>query len=176
MQQSSTSIPVSMIVAMDRNRVIGRGGELPWRLPADLKRFQQVTMGKAILMGRRTFESIGRALPGRLNLVWSSAASPPAADVVLVRSFDGALEAVRSSVDYHQLVVIGGGSVYAAAFPFATTLDLTLVDVEIEDGDVWFPDFDRQEWVERSRTHIEADERNKHAFDAYLLERIEAGG
>ena len=162
---------LSLVVAMDARRLIGQDGGLPWRLPADLQHFKDVTMGKPVLMGRRTFESIGRALPGRRNLIWTSATELGVANVEVVHSLEEAMELVRAS-DALELMVIGGAAVYAAALPLATHLYLTEVDGEFE-GDTWFPALEDDQWHERSSRRHAADADNPHAFRVRVLERRE---
>jgi len=146
-------VRVSLVVAMARNRVIGRDNALPWHLPEDLRHFRELTLGKPVIMGRLTHESIGRALPGRSNIVVS--ASPgftPAADVLRVGSVAQALDAaaaigLRDGVD--ECMVIGGARIYAACLPLAGRIHLTLIERDV-DGDTWFPALDSSEWQEVS--------------------------
>ena len=158
---------VNLVAALDRGGVIGRDGGLPWKLGSDLARFRQITMGHPILMGRRTHESIGKPLPGRLNLVLSRDRRYLAPGCVVVTSLEAALEAC-TEVD--ELMVVGGAAVYAAALPHATRLFLTEVDAEAA-GDVRFPPFDRKQWRETLREPHAADVRNEHAFCFLVLER-----
>jgi len=123
---------VVLVAALDRGHAIGRGNQLPWHLPEDLKRFKALTLGKPILMGRRTAESLGRALPKRRNLVLTRNGSAPFADMLPVPSIDAALAA---SADAADLMVIGGGEVFSAMLPMATAMHLTWVDARIEDAD-----------------------------------------
>lgn len=153
---------ILVIAALDRRGAIGRGNALPWHLPDDLKRFKQLTLGQPILMGRRTAESLGRALPGRLNLVLTRSGSVPFAGMQAVDSLDTALLAAGTS---DQLCVIGGGELYALALAHAQTLQLTEVDTEVSGADVHFPPFDRGNWREVAREHRPADARHAHAFD-----------
>jgi dihydrofolate reductase len=129
---------------MARHGVIGRDGGLPWHLPADLKRFRNITMGKPIVMGRRTHESIGRALPGRRNIVLSRELGYQAQDCEIFDSLDAALAALR---DEAEVMIVGGAALYAEALARADCLYLTDVDAELS-GDVHFPDFDRAVWRE----------------------------
>ncbi len=151
---------VTLVVAMADNGVIGRDGALPWRLPEDLRRFKAQTLGKPVLMGRRTFESIGRALPGRMNLVltrdtaWRAPAQ--AGPVTVVHDWDGALRALDGA---SELMVIGGAEIYAMAMPRADRVLLTRVHAAVE-GDTRLPPFDPAQWVEASREPCPADERN----------------
>ena len=157
---------LSIVVAMDRERVIGRDGDLPWRLPNDLQRFRAITMGHPIIMGRRTFESIGRPLPGRHNIVVSRRRGFEADGCSVADGLPAALEIAGAG----ECMVVGGAMLYAEALPLARRLYLTEVDASVA-GDTWFPDFDRDRWRELARERYPADER--HAFDyAYaLLER-----
>jgi dihydrofolate reductase len=165
---------VSMIVAADRNGAIGRGGAMPWHLPDDLRHFKQQTLGKPILMGRRTFDSIGKVLPGRRNLVLSRSATgmDQHPEVELVASLQQALDLC---VEYAELMVIGGGEVYTLALPLATTLWLTEVDTEVVDADAWFPHYDPMCWQENWREVHAADARNVHARINRRLQRIAVG-
>ena len=148
---------IALIAALDRNFAIGREGGMPWHLPDDLKRFKQLTLGKAVLMGRKTAVSIGRALPGRTNLVMSRGGSAPYAGQVIVDSMDAALEHA-ADID---LMVIGGGEIYALALPRAERMHLTLIDTEAERADTYFPRFDPAKWeVAAEQTHAADD---KHA-------------
>jgi len=145
----------SLVVAMARNRVIGRDNQLPWRLPADLAYFKRVTMGHPIIMGRRTYESIGRPLPGRLNIVVSRNPQFSAPGCTVVPSL---AEAWRAAGDAEEVCVIGGTSIFAEALPAADRIHLTEVEAEVP-GDTWFPEFDRGEWTEREVERHAPDER-----------------
>lgn len=155
---------IKLIAAMDTRRVIGRDGDLPWRLPSDLKRFKRLTLGASIIMGRTTFESIGRPLPQRRNLVLSR--SGFAADGVEV--FDGLPAALAACAGEPEVWIIGGATVYAAALPIADELHLSRVDAEVE-GDTWFPAFDAADWVVAETEDVPEDDR--HAF-AHRYERM----
>lgn len=133
---------------MARGGVIGKGGALPWHVPEDLKHFKARTMGHAVIMGRKTYESIGRVLPGRRFVVVSRSPSFSAAGVTVAPSLEAALEAARETDPAP--CVIGGGEIYAAALPLATTIHLTEIDRDV-DGDVRFPAFDRADWREVER-------------------------
>ena len=152
---------IALIAALDRGRAIGRGGALPWHLPDDLRRFKALTLGKPVLMGRRTAESLGRALPGRENLVLTRSGRAPHAGMTVVPSLDAALEHAGD----RDLMVIGGGEVYALALPRAETLHLTHVDIEVAGADAYFPPLLPREWREFARTHHAADARHACAFD-----------
>lgn len=150
-----------VVAALDRNRAIGRGNALPWHLPDDLKRFKARTQGHAVLMGRKTAESIGRALPGRLNLVLTRGGREPFEGQIAV----GSLDEARARIGDAPLVVIGGAEVYALALPHADALWLTRVDAEVEGADAFFPSFDAAQWREVAREPHPADERHAHAFE-----------
>ena len=157
---------VVLVAALDRDRGIGRDGALPWHLPDDLKRFKRLTTGHAILMGRKTAQSLGRALPQRRNLVLTRSGSVPFEGMEAVASLDEALALAGDT-----LVVIGGGEVYALTLPIATRLELTQVDASVP-ADAWFPTFDAEAWREVGREHHPADERHRFAFDFVTLERV----
>lgn len=132
---------ISIIVAMDKNRVIGFEGKIPWRLPADLKRFKQLTMGHAVIMGRKTFESIGKALPGRTNIVVTRQKDYRAAGCTVVNSLQEALKVAGKDP-----FVIGGGELYAQALPLADRLYITEVDLRVPKRDAHFPEINRKDW------------------------------
>lgn len=152
---------VTVVAAIARNGVIGRGGDLPWHLPDDLRRFKQLTMGHLLVMGRRTFASIGRALPGRRTVVLTrGAALDDREDVLVARSLDEALAHARPGED---ACVVGGAEVYRAALPVADRLCLTHVDADVE-GDVRFPPVDWSAWLLVREEYHPADPRHAHAF------------
>jgi len=159
---------IALVVAMDRDGYIGRDQALPWHLPADLQRFKAITMGKPIVMGRKTHESIGRALPGRRNIIITRQSEYRASDCVVVASFEEALEA---SVGAVEVMVIGGASIYTLALPLAQRIYLTRVDANIG-GDVRFPQMQDNEWCTTVREDREADERNPYRLGFIVLERI----
>ena len=152
---------------MARNRVIGRDNQLPWRLPADLAYFKRITMGHPVIMGRRTYESIGRPLPGRLNIVVSRSPQFSAPGCTVVPSL---AEAWRAAGDAEEVCVIGGTSIFAEALPAADRIHLTEVEAEVP-GDTWFPEFDRGEWTEREVERHAPDERHAYPFRIVVLER-----
>lgn len=156
---------LEFVAAVARNGVIGRGNALPWHLPADLQHFKRTTLGRPILMGRRTWESIGRPLPGRTNLVLTRAAGYPAAGATVVHTLD---EARRAAAGAESLMVIGGAELYRLLFDEAAVLHLTEVHADV-DGDVRFPDWDRSRWRETWREEHAADERHEvpYAFVRY---------
>ena len=160
---------IAIIAAMDRNRLIGSRGDLPWHLPADLRRFKQTTMGKPIVMGRKTFDSIGRPLPGRENLVVSRNPAFRAEGVRVFASVDGALDSVK---DKDEVICIGGAALNEALLPRAERMYLTRIDYAFE-GDVWFPGYDLADWLEVSREDHAPDERNSYRFTFVTLARRE---
>lgn len=159
---------LSMIVAMSKNRVIGRDNQLPWHLPADLKHFKAVTMGKPIVMGRKTFESIGRPLPGRPNIVLTRDRAWTAKDVSVFSSMEDALQNLG---DHAEVMIIGGAQIYSALLSRADRLYLTEIDTLVDGGDAFFPDLDDAEWTEVSReTHPAVGAAPTHAF--VMLDRV----
>ena len=159
---------LSVIVAMAANRVIGHANRLPWHLPADLKHFKATTLGKPVLMGRKTWESIGRPLPGRTNIVITRDTAYTADGCVVVHSLD---EAIRVAGEAEEAMVIGGAELYRQALPLADTLYLTLVHGEFT-GDTRFPEWRQDEWREIGRVDHEPDESNPHAYSFLTLERV----
>lgn len=158
---------VSMIAAMANNRVIGKDNGMPWHLPADLKHFKAVTMGKPVVMGRKTYESIGKALPGRLNIVISRAGFQ-AADATVVSSTD---EAIAVAGDIEELMIIGGGKIYEFFLPVADRLYLTHIDLDVE-GDTQFPDYNgAAKWLESDSIQHESDEKNPYAYRFVTLNK-----
>jgi dihydrofolate reductase len=158
---------VSLIVAMARNGVIGRDNALPWHLSEDLRRFKAATLGKPILMGRKTFESIGHALPGRTNLVLTRDPRWKQEGAVVVHSVGAALAAAGDAVE---LVVIGGAEIYRLVMPFARRIYLTHVHADVP-GDTYFPEFDPTQWVDVECDERAADERNTYPVTFVTLER-----
>ncbi len=173
-----STISLAAIVAAADNNVIGRNNALPWDLPADLAYFRRRTMGKPILMGRRTFESIGRPLPGRSNIVITRSASYAAAGIRVVSSVDAALELAEeiALIDGgEEMVVIGGAEIYALTLPRLDTLYLTRVHAEPE-GDAWLPEIDWDAWEEREREYHPADGGHPaHTFLTYTRRKGVAG-
>lgn len=147
--------------ALDRERAIGRDGALPWHLPDDLKRFKALTLGHPVLMGRRTAESLGRALPRRRNLVLTRSGRVPFDGMEAVASLDEALALAGGDT----LMVIGGGEVFALALPRAQRMHLTFVDTVVQGADAWFPRFDEGEWRMTSRASHAADATHAFAFE-----------
>jgi len=151
---------ITLIAALDRNAAIGKGNALPWHLPDDLKRFKALTLGKPILMGRKTAQSLGRALPKRRNLVLTRRGCAPFEGMQVVASLDEAVAFAASEGD--ELCVIGGAEIYALALPRATHMHLTRIDTAVEGADVFFPAFDASEWRVTASEARQADE--AHAF------------
>ena len=160
---------ISLIAAMADNRVIGIENRLPWKLPADMKWFRKHTLGKPVVMGRKTFESFGgRTLPDRPNIVVTSDRSYAIDGATVVYSID---EALSAAGDVEEVMIIGGASFYEQMLPQADRFYLTLVHADVE-GDAWFPEFDLAEWQEVERHDFDADENNAHAYSFTILERI----
>lgn len=157
------SLRISLIAALDRRNAIGRDNGLPWRLPDDLKRFKALTLGKPVLMGRRTAESLGRALPGRLNLVLTRSDKVPFDGMQAVASLDDAI-ARAERAGAQELCVIGGGEVYRLALARADALYLTRVETEVGDADAFFPAVAAADWVPVARESHAADARHAFAF------------
>ncbi|CAN7234030.1 dihydrofolate reductase [Pseudoxanthomonas sp. LjRoot168] len=155
---------ISLVAALDRHRAIGRDNDLPWRLHDDLKRFKALTLGKPVLMGRKTAESLGRALPGRLNLVLTRRGTVPFEGMQAVGSVDEAL-AIAETQGAEELSVIGGGEVYAITLGSADVLYLTEVDTVVEGAHAFFPAFDPTEWREVAREPHPVDAKHALAFD-----------
>lgn len=149
---------IVLVAAMAQGRVIGHEGGMPWHLPADLKHFKAITLGHPVIMGRRTFESIGRALPERLNVVVTRSHPTLPDGVVIAASLDAALAACG---DVEQIMLIGGGEIYRQALDRADRLELTLIDAVI-DGDTFFPEFDPHQWQLTSMDSRPADEKNPY--------------
>ncbi|MDX1453509.1 MAG: type 3 dihydrofolate reductase [Oleiphilaceae bacterium] len=169
-----SDVKKALIVAMAQNRVIGRNNKLPWYLPNDLKYFKQVTMGKPIIMGRRTYESIGKPLPGRVNIVVTRNSEWQAEGVRVCHSLEDAyaLAASIAEIDgQSEVMVIGGDQIYQAALPLADRLYLTEVHAEV-DGDAYFPEFNRDDWQEVAREHFEAQDPNPYPYSFVVLDRV----
>ncbi len=159
---------ISMIAAMAHDRVIGKDNQMPWHLPADLAHFKRVTLGKPVLMGRKTFESIGRPLPGRRNLVISRNPGYQAEGIEVVGSVEAALTLLASR-SVEELMVIGGGHLYTEMLPSADCLYLTQIDLAVE-GDTRFPAFADEQWQCVEREVHQADEKNPYpySFETWL--------
>ncbi|HXH01052.1 MAG TPA: dihydrofolate reductase [Xanthomonadaceae bacterium] len=165
------SIEIELIAALDRAGAIGRGGGLPWHLPDDLKRFKALTLGKPLLMGRKTAESLGRALPGRRNLVLTRSGAAPFAGMEAVSTLEHALQCAADA-DTGVLCVIGGGGIFALTLPLAGRLHLTHVDARVSDADAFFPPFDPARWRMTSRQVHPRDARHAWPFEFVDYARV----
>ena len=161
---------LALIVAMTPAGVIGRAGSLPWHLPSELQFFKRTTMGKPIIMGRKTYESIGRPLPGRTNIIISRNPAFQADGCQVFTSLEAALDAARKLTPESEAMLIGGAELYQQALPLANRIYLTLVEAELE-GDTYFPKLDSSEWREVQRESFPADERHAYAHTRIFLER-----
>jgi dihydrofolate reductase len=164
---------LSLICAMSENRVIGRNSALPWHLSGDLKYFRRTTMGNSIIMGRNTWESIGRVLPGRTNIVISRNTAYKAEGAKLVHSLEDAIKLAESIAVIDgstEAFIIGGASLYNSALPLANRFHLTRVHGEV-DGDTYLGEFDESQWQEISRDEYHKDESNDFDYSICLLER-----
>ena len=162
---------ISMIAAMDKNQVIGQDQKMPWHLPADLKHFKAMTLGKPVIMGRRTFESIGKPLPERHNIVLTRNQDFAYEGVTVVRSIDEAL-IVAKAQSPDEIMIIGGATLYAAMLPLASRLYVTNIDV-IAKGDTYFPDWHTQgRWQIVSCQHYPSDKANPYNYSFITYERV----
>lgn len=159
---------ISLIAAMAKDRVIGKDNDMPWHLPADLQHFKKVTLGKPVIMGRRTFESIGRPLPGRRNIVITRNVNWSHDGVEVVSSTEMAMSLV---VDVEEVMIIGGGKIYEQFLPMADSLYLTFIDLEV-DGDTCFPDWTEVgHWQQVAQESHEPDDKNTLAYEFIKLEK-----
>lgn len=167
-----TSPHIAMIAAMANNRVIGLDNKMPWHLPADLKHFKALTLGKPVVMGRKTYESIGKALPGRLNIVVTRSQGYTLPDAEVVQNLDQALTLAASENEIEEIMIIGGGAIYQAMLAKATRLYLTHIELDV-DGDTYFPDFNaNNQWVKVSSTAHKKDEKNKYDYEFVCYEKV----
>ncbi|KJG59227.1 type 3 dihydrofolate reductase [Photobacterium kishitanii] len=157
---------ISMIAAMAHDRIIGNDNSMPWHLPADFTWFKRCTLGKPIVMGRKTFESIGRPLPGRLNIVISRNPHFSAEGITVVNDI-AAAKLVAGDVP--ELMIIGGGSIYQACLPIADRLYLTFIDADLQ-GDTQFPEWG-DHWQVVTKEHYNSDDKNAYAMEFVILER-----
>lgn len=159
---------LSMIVAMAHHRIIGADNDMPWHLPADLQHFRRTTMGKPVVMGRKTYESIGKALPGRHNIVITTNSEYTLDDASVVYSVE---EALALCAQEEEVMIIGGGSIYALLIEHTDTLHLTFIDKDVA-GDTQFPDWNEYgKWQEVSREAHHADDKNPHDYEFVTLQR-----
>lgn len=152
-------VRIALVVARARNGVIGREGGLPWRMRSDLKWFKEVTMGKPVIMGRKTYESIGKALPGRTNIVVTRSTNFTAPDALIAASVDAAIETARRHAD--EICIIGGGTIYEQTLALADKIYLTTIEADIE-GDTKFPDLDQTAWEIAPAGTITRSDRDDH--------------
>lgn len=167
---------IVLVAAIGQNHVIGRAGQLPWHIRSDLQHFKRLTINRPVVMGRHTFESIGKALPGRTNIVLSRDFSVPAPGALLATSFDAALGAARSDArkrGVNEIMVIGGSSIFERTMPMAARLEITHVQASPE-GDRFFPDIDPAQWQLRSRKEHPAGPHDDYAFTTATYDRIKA--
>jgi len=157
---------ISMIAAMANDRIIGKDNQMPWHLPADFAWFKRCTLGKPVIMGRKTYESIGRPLPGRQNIVISR---DPSLNIEGVKVTTSIEEAIKLAGDVEEVMIIGGGSVYATCLPKADRLYVTYIEADIE-GDTQFPDWG-DGWQESHSETFSADEKNAYDMKFVILER-----
>ena len=165
---------IALVVAMGDNRAIGKGGGLPWRLSSDMRYFRKITMGKPILMGRRTFDSLPRVLDGRLNIVLTRDTTFMAPGAVVAHDLEEALDVARREAKRTgavEIMVIGGAEVFRAILPQADRIYLTEVKAT-PDADTWFPKLDRHEWREVSRENHAPGPKDDYAFSFVVLERV----
>lgn len=158
---------ISLIVAMDENRVIGYKNKLPWSLPSELKYFREATKGKPVIMGRKTHESIGRPMPDRLNIIITRDKNYTADNCAVVHSTDDAVKAVKGS---DEIMVIGGAEIYKLFLPAADRLYVTKVHGKFN-GDTYFPEFNQDEWLKSKEKFFEKDNENKYSYTIMVLER-----
>ncbi|MBM3416280.1 MAG: type 3 dihydrofolate reductase [Bacteroidetes bacterium] len=161
---------ISLVVAAATNHTIGKDGKMPWHLPNDMKHFRNITWGMPVVMGRKTFESLGKALPGRKNIVISRQPGWKADGTVAVQSIEDALF-VAKETDAKEVMVIGGGEIYRALFDRAKRIYLTRVEAE-PDGDTFFPSLNPGQWYLTSQKNHEADEKNAFNYSFQIWERI----
>lgn len=159
---------ISLVAAMAKNRVIGKNGDMPWHLPSELQYFKEITMGKPIVMGRTTFESIGRPLPGRRNIVISRQPELLPDTVDAVSSPEEALALVA---DAPEIMVIGGGQIYDCFLPYATRLYITHIDLEVE-GDTLFPAWVENDWQGKELRAVPAQSHLQPSYTAYVYEKL----
>ncbi|OGZ27764.1 MAG: dihydrofolate reductase [Candidatus Nealsonbacteria bacterium RIFOXYB1_FULL_40_15] len=159
---------ISIIAAIGKNNVLGVKNSLPWHLPADFKHFKEITMRKPVIMGQRTFESIGKALPDRINIILTIDKNLKLEGCITAFSIDDALQKTENA---KEVMICGGASVYKQFLPMADKMYLTLVDAEIKEADVFFPKFNWDDWNEMERIENKSDEKNKYNYTFVTLER-----
>jgi len=165
---------IALVVAMGENRAIGHGGDLPWRLHSDMRYFRKITMGKPVIMGRRTFKSLPRVLDGRLNIVLTRKPAFEPSGAIMAYNLEEALDVARKAAakaGVDEIMVMGGEDVFRAVLPQAGRIYLTEVHAAPH-ADTWFPDLDMRQWREVSREPHEAGPKDDHAFSFVVLERM----
>lgn len=160
---------IALIAAVARNGIIGRNNTLPWRLSEDLKRFKRLTTGKPVIMGRKTWESIGRPLPNRTNIVVTTQTGYTAEGCIVVHSLNEAITAAKEHGG-EEIMIIGGAALYKEALTTADRIYLTRVEADVE-GDAFFPEVDWNQWKERERETLPADDKNEYPTTFLVLER-----
>ena len=168
--EAEKNIKLSMIAAMGRNRVIGKDNDMPWHLPADLQHFKKTTLGSPIIMGRKTYDSIGRPLPGRLNIILSRNTELVIEGCSVVNSLEDAI-GLAEKTNASEIFITGGAHLYNKFLENADRLYLTLIDEEY-DGDTYFPDYTQFSWQEVSPEDHQADDKNPHAYSFVTLDKI----
>ncbi|MEM8858710.1 MAG: dihydrofolate reductase [Chloroflexota bacterium] len=172
MLKKLNGIRLTAVVAMDKNGVIGVNGDLPWRLPNDLKAFKRRTVNRPIIMGRKTFESIGRPLPKRTNIILTRSADYIADGCAIAYSVEEAIDCAMAHVGEENEIIIGGGGViYSLFLPLLTDMVITFVDVELQ-GDAWFPEWNREQWEMIEQVKYAADERHAYPFEISSYKRV----
>lgn len=164
-------LKLSMIAAMGKNRVIGKDNDMPWHLPADLQHFKKTTLGSPIIMGRKTYDSIGRPLPGRLNIILSRNTRLEIEGCSVVNSLEDAID-LAEKTDASEIFITGGAHLYDKFLENADRLYLTLIDEKF-DGDTYFPDYTQFNWKEAAKENHKADDKNPHAYSFVTLDRID---
>jgi len=159
---------ISFIVAIANHRIMGRNNQLPWHLPADLQHFKAVTLNKPIVMGRKTYESIGKPLPERTNIILTNNLNYQAPGCYVIHSFDEVLKIIP---DAEEILIIGGATLFEVYLPLVQRMYLTVIDAEVE-GDTFFPHFDEKEWKVISQEDHLADSKNIYPYSFLLLERL----
>ena len=158
---------ISFVVAMGKNRVIGKNNSLPWNMPADMKRFRDLTAGKPMIMGRKTYESIGRPLPNRTNIIITRDKNYNVKGCVIAHSID---EAIKAAGNVPEAMVIGGFQIFKEFFPIANKIYLTIIDNNFE-GDTYFPEYTKSEWRETKKEEHKKDKENPYDYTFLVLER-----
>lgn len=158
---------ISIIAALAKNRIIGKNNKLPWNLPADLKHFKKLTLGKPIIMGQKTFESIGRPLPGRANIILSLDENFKPQGCIVANSIEEVLKILEHE---KEIMIAGGASIYKQFLPLANKMYLTLIDANFE-GDTYFPEFNWEDWEVIERIENQSDKENPYKYTFLTLQR-----